>query len=604
MSEGAGFQKNLPRVWGWGFRMSSTTLRRETLANSGVSIGGNVEQHILFGMAAFPLPFSAKSGLDGVAVRGGSEYLMADLARFAHGYSKDVSRSGQHSPRAWIPADNAAGLLAKRSRLNRARPAVWAAFSENLPDSTLYPHIKKLLGGQKRDAIRRFKLTDQARGLIEKASVYSEKASLETRRVHELILTLPASRVGLAVSGQSELSNLGAIGSPIKDKRYYRVLLRDVELYAFRTDIAVAVAEISIQTLHDGVLSLQELGAAARELAVGKQPLHWRVAKGSDMHRPVTDGFALHDVLGGLVPSDLGNGRVIPRTFFYSFASLLNNAEASDADQLPLNATEAAKAMAWRSALDDRGSEGDADPDIIVEGNQVAHAVSLEGAASVSVAPVPTNGDTGDKRVQKLKDDATKTYVPIAVLNLHELCASLRISERASFWPAVDQKMAHEVQQKLEKIRDQALGLRLTYRFAEISPRLVCRAFHHGLRKQFGLSHLEAEISRDMSEVNEFLAAKDMRHLERRFRLPHMIMGGATAAILGFHLGEKFAPKIIKATAMNQNLGHIDHDIIGLVTAALFCAVGAIAAGGKSRRKSREADDHHIPTSTKNSNSD
>jgi hypothetical protein len=562
-----------------------------------------VGQHRVYVLTTFSLSFCDLANANARRANGADAIKLSDASRYAAEPTSLVPKNGHgrakvSEVRRWIPASNLSALKNRTLRRSNSKPRVWLPSKREASSHILHPHIERLLAGQNAELLRLYKLSDQARRLVQHANLAAAATPVDKRQSHSLVLALAPSKVRrLQLFAETPLAP-GTKPHPSGNFATHTVDIADIELYTFKTGIAVAVAEIEVVPVgRERAMTAEELAFVSADLRNGGA-LAWQVAKGPDTGSYATEAFKLSDIFRSLVPQQWG--RLVDRNITHTVA-VVDCTEPGPVNEADVRRMASFLAKPSSDGLDlTRNNE----VALVQERSGFIHALALEGGASVYARPTSSASMSKTEGVSgQLIGEVAKTYVPLAALNLHELNASLSLSARALRWPGVRSHEAHGMYSVLSGIREHALGLRLAYRFEEVSPSSSYREFHRRQREVFGLARIEEELRRDISDIGEHLRERQALHLETRLRAAQSLIGGSTAALLGYHMAEKFIPKAAHVTnfAYLKMLAEY-HDETNLFFALLFFTVGAYVAGklGQKNAKHEAQEEQAIYSSHNN----
>ena len=427
----------------------------------------------------------------------------------------DSEKKLEEPARVWLPERIFPALRGRYSK-----EAIWEEVTAPRSDS-LFPHIQSIVTGQNPDFLRRYKLTNRALDLLAKADLYDKDTPREERRSHELILHLPkpaAARLSKAGLETKAVTNSG-------NAHDLRLRIERAELFHFRTGVVVTMATLEVQGLDKGgQIAAAELQEAV--YAIARFPcLHWRVARGPDSGAIVNiEPFSLADVIRSLAQGGEAQTRKSRRTFTHTFLRF--------DDPLEEEVHRGLGTRLARHYTDDYAiADNMADLVRVQDFATVSHWLSREGACSI-VRPGELSSMPDflkDFRQATLEEN----YLPIAILNLHELAEALDISNASACWPSAA-ALEKSTLTQLAVVRDRALCLRLAYRFRQVSTVTMHNSINAGFRRVLGLDAIERELTSDVGEINEYLQAAHHHSLEHLFRWPTSLAAAALATLLIF----------------------------------------------------------------------
>jgi len=421
--------------------------------------------------------------------------------------------SAERAVCAWIPDDTVAAVAGRYKDETLWQP------SHRPTSDDLFAHIQTIVNGQDTQFLRRQCLTDRGLMLLNKANLYEKDKPREERRDHEVVLLLtPRASERLAARGVS-LATL----DKTKPKHTLALNFHRVEVFHFRTGIAITLAAIELKAIDSGdSVSVWEIQEAVATLS--RFPtLRWRIARGPGAGELLAgEHFTLGDLIRSLVQGRKAKIRPSRRTFTQSFLrferSLDRESERAIGGRLSRHYTddyEITTDLAGLVTVQDFGT--------------ISHWIAREGAATLVHPGAQAHPPAFllGFRTATLEEN----YLPIAVLNLHELAESLDITRASACWPAEVGKQEAMLTQ-LEAVRDRALSLRLAYRFRQVSTITMHNSLNAGFREAFGLDKLEEELTADVVEINGYLRSNIEHRKERRLRWASRLAAASLTALM------------------------------------------------------------------------
>ncbi len=467
----------------------------------------------------------------------------------------------------WLAAE----ALTTISDERRPRP-VWEPGSLE-PGDDLYPHVQRLLGGEKsgvpevlptaqsvpsqKSHTSVWRLSESGRKLVQgQRLAYPPETPKEDRLPRRLCIRLSKSartRIAARVPGF--------------DADVLGVAILDMHLIALRTGHAFVVAEMEVAAPGgdglDPYLIVEALHALSRI-----NETTWRSAEGGSLDQvPVFD-------LGAIVRGLTGQSGGAKRADRVFSATYVQFAEAPDPAALDRLLTQLA-----RHYTDDYDIRDDLPGTKTVSHfRNVQHRFALEGC----VTAVDLEGLGPEAVPIFLKNYRQVTYrrhyLPIVLLAYHELCFLLHATNDSSFWPEPGDEARNL--QRMQAIRERVTGFTLCFRFSYVSRIGMHNDVNRALREVLGLDWMLAELDRDSAQIDAYLsqaaarkAAEHARRQDRRFRWASVIGIFGLSWLTTFTI----AKEILELRPVHDWL-HLSQDLAPLAATAIGLVIAVVAA--------------------------
>ncbi len=385
-----------------------------------------------------------------------------------------------------------------RERLeNKSDVMIWEKFERPLlPD--LYPHVRRLLGGgdgSKSVGSVCYRLTEPARQLLDGEFGKNGKGL-------ELLLTNAAAvRLGFAPKTRGNAEKHWLPFSFVRGSG--KTKLSSPILHLFGS--GVGFIEMEAAPHPDAKEELQaewalEFAHAIAHLAPNAQALRWKDS-GDDQNAHTTLENILESLLrpSGKPTEDSIEPLLSGRLFTFTCLRLAGSCEVEDARDVAFR-------CAHRQTTHYLPSEAFQLQGSFIPFDNIVHAMSTEGGAVVV-----TDGADGEQSVsffrQYIGNVVKDGYWPLVLLAYMEYLKLVQMT--GDVCREVDfHNPTKSDHQELEKFRQDILNFRLNYRFSQASQITHHNQFFNAWRNTLGCDSLLAELTADVSEVDDFLSYK------------------------------------------------------------------------------------------------
>lgn len=381
----------------------------------------------------------------------------------------------------------------------------------------LFLPIQRLFSGEVPARCRIYRLTDRARDLLNTGQSYEWDVPAEERFGHQPVLALTSSAAARIRTALGEKAELPATLPPVgdaegKSRPVVPIQIHDVLVYRFSTDRVVCQVELEA-TGRDGspvppVLLAEMLHHCGRFSALAwKEMPPSKAPAQSDLEPRLIeiDQFTI----GALVARLLFGGRGVVqrsfRTYTHAYAKVDPAGPALDPRQL----RALGRRFARRYTGDYDFSETALGFRELSEFNNVQHVFSREGSATI-VDP-RTEGQPVEFLKSFLADAVEHTYLPIVVLNLHEVAEGLELDARSVLTAGDPGEIAGSQGSAVEEwsfLQRRLAVLKTRFRFRQVSSITMHNAFNRAIRECLELDDLEAELSNDLREMSDRVQAE------------------------------------------------------------------------------------------------
>jgi len=285
-------------------------------------------------------------------------------------------------------------------------------------------------------------------------------------------------------------------------------LLDNVELYLFRSGIGVAVASLSFDK---NGLSIQAITEGVYELCHENQKkpsLQWQSAPKESGKAPFSLGAIVEDLIGE-------NIQVSTQRRPFTFISLVLQEKVTSDDTIKTLGCRLSRKYTSDYTVN-LGSSFQTGYEQSFK--NIHHFCYMEGGAIIVNGTCNKSGDPVDF-LQTYNEKAIKPlYLPVTILAYHEFRYLLNLSQNSAIF--VDfSTPSHLHKEALESLRDKLLNFRLYYRFSYISSLSHHNAIYQRWRESLGLNLMLKEVTKDVEEVEYYLAQKLNEKVQRTGRM-------------------------------------------------------------------------------------
>lgn len=502
-----------------------------------------IQSHRIVALNTFPLNFSAPIG------ERPASSLVAEWERDSEFQSQDYDRHAPKLANIGVPES-------LRSALANSKGEMRLFEMKELPERRdHYPPVSSLMTGRLLDRCKVYQITPSARDLFngEKLPKSTNANGVETQCCFQLGLALRSAAIE-RLSRVDGLSRLQAFvqtdaGGKANEKLILPLKIHDLILYHFATNRVVCSFQLELD-LEEGTIASALLTEAVdhcgrfADLAWVKEEKFLEPGNFQTRYETIMpNGFTVGALISSLVTGSKGVSEYTSRTFTHTYAQI---APASpEATNVGYKALGAVLARQYNS--DYAFSDQAKGVEFVTDFDNVVHVVAREGAATI-VDPL-TNGVV----VPALKNfigSFTQSYLPLSVLNLHQLARSLEISAKSHLDVEITdtlpsssadaERQTKEIVTRWSQLQRDMSSLVTRYRFRQVSSISMHNRFHDAMRRVLSLDVLESQLSGDLQEISsEVQAALAIEAEARRARfekayyfVPYWITGFAAALVV------------------------------------------------------------------------
>lgn len=512
--------------------------------------------------------------------------LVVDTLSIDPGTTEDFERQMPTPVQTWVPERLIPGVL--------DHYCDEPIFEETVKPqgSDLYLPAHRLVSGELPERCRVYRLSQRMLDLFNKGDLY-HATKPEKRFGHRLALILPRLATVRAQSGETKGASymVTETKTPKTPKGCLIVPIRIVELvvYHFATDRVVC--QLALEAMP--VNGVQPSSALLTEIAAqcGRFPkLAWQEITPSIL-RSKSDSsvgqlismpeFTIGTLLARLLSGSHGHAQRTFRTYTYTFMQV----DDGDSETSKQGLVDFGARLARHYTGDYALSSDAKNVETVSDFDNVVHVLAREGAATV------IDPRTNSQTVSFLKDYVSvaleASYLPILVLNLHQLAEMLELNARSILTtkdPVIlhsaegvageDELIIDGIVDSWSRLQDKLALLNARYRFHQISQISMHNQLNRALRGCFQLDEMERHLDNDLkqmsSQIQTALAirSRDLRRkFENRYKFIPALAGAFGVGILGMELFNTLFAASEEGFSFYEKLG------LGLIGVAMI--VGA-----------------------------
>lgn len=478
-----------------------------------------------------------------------------------------VAGDGKTPSSTNFPTDQIAALQGRY-----ADDAIWHEDKNAKPGIDLHPHIGDIVTGKAKGISSLWMLSPNAKRLLAAADLYDRDVAPEMRTEKMLVLKL-------SDSAQGRLNAARIVPCELI------VTVERVSLLLFCTGHGFVRAEVTLKRdIDDAPLSAVEL--LESQVALGRiNDLRWRNRETGETVSAAS--LSLGKMIRSLALKANTHTRLAGRVFTYTSARLENPTPVAHRDALGVY-------LARHYTLDYAMAQSVAGVRQLADFDTVRHTVSMEGAATI-VGAVPSEPKLASFLVENFEDKFRTTYIPAALLAVHEqgfLVDRTDAALRASAAAGGVSNMAI--------LRKQSLLFRTQFRFAALSYISLHNSFWQALRDVFGSQEMLGQLNDDVDEMSAYLRTEqEDRHAEEEHQARlktywATILGTASlAALTGYTIVKEFFSAFIAIKKLVESNGSTGPQLAFLLGVAVFGFSWWWAHRHQPQRTAHSHDDHH-----------
>ena len=182
----------------------------------------------------------------------------------------------------------------------------------------------------------------------------------------------------------------------------------------------------------------------------------------------------------------------------------------------------------------------------------IRHCMTTQGASIVAES-------NGAEQIENfIMDMAKKSYLPLALVNIHEYFYLLGLAQESAIFPEFG--IPAKQRKSLIKLRNDLAQFRLFYRFSHVSQMNHHNEVHRAWRSALALDALLNEAARDVAEADKLLERGFQNQREARWRWTGALVGGVAAYSVSHEVFESILhhqlPTQQLAVTMVKGLSH------------------------------------------------
>jgi hypothetical protein len=491
---------------------------------------------------------------------------------------RDLDRRNSRIAENWVP-DRLRPALTGRY----ADDVVWQQVQQSHGSDFFLP-IHQLVSGELDARCKTYCLSNRSQQLFSKGRLYSKETPAEDQFRHRLAIVLSREaekRLGAVLdTSHSRLQGYSRTRPDTEPKRQFIVPIKieDILLYHFSTNRIVCQLTFSAD-LPDDIPMSTELLSEITDHAGRFARLAWVEMQPSIKQQETNEqiilemkGFSLGSLVAKLIYGPVARSQASYRTFTHVFARFAG----ADSVQSKSDLEKLGTLLARQYNSDYAISFKDETAQIVSDFENVMHFATLEGAASL----VDCRHD--GKELSFLSEYYTKaikhTYLPLIVLNLHQLSQALDINTRSvlettdpedidaleKFEPD-DMKHFGELLKSWTVLQDKLAILNTRFRFRFVSRVSMHNTFNSALRDSFKLDEIEDQLSKDITEMaSRVQTAVLLKNQARRQKFDRWFRWAASGTT-GFAVGFFFLELVSMISGFYRDgFGILDLIVIGM----------------------------------------
>nr|WP_321482175.1 DUF2975 domain-containing protein [uncultured Cohaesibacter sp.] len=438
--------------------------------------------------------------------------LAFDTAELSEPRDQQFDRSKPSSVKCWVPPKLRPGLLIGKLQ----HKPIWQEDQPSFGESFHMP-VRNLLNGEQKDRCRVWRLSNDTLDWFRKGRIYPENTPIEEKR--EYSLAIPISD-----RGRQRLKNempeeqdfppelIFVDGANEKSTLYIPILLTNGLLFHFATGRVICQLSIQIKKIKgleitDTLLTeVNDVVSRFAKLDWIEKPLGNNAKDNPQLQSHILENatFTLGQLAARLLLGSTAETQASFRTYTHSYAQLAPTENIPDKSSL----TEIGVRLARQYTCDYMTSADSKLCEIVSDFDNIVHTVAREGAASIVY---PTT-----KFLEKFKKDPLeKSYLPIIVLNIHQLAQSLDLIAHSVLTMVSSEDLdrqdksakeiadpSRDIETEWRHLNARRANLFGHYRFNQISDVTMHNNYNKAFKSAFELGSLEAQLSRDIADMS------------------------------------------------------------------------------------------------------